>query len=156
MSHQLEKWIVNTDTNTCKIYSYNNLEGKLTQIKTIIHPECKLNDIELTSDRPGRYRARDIASGAYAPHSDPKSVKIQQFAQEISHYLDHGRTTNAYQELIIIALPHMNGLLLKLLPEKVKSFITHNIEKNIIKYNDNQLIDFFKEHTSHQQKMSHR
>ena len=147
MPHQKTKWIVNSDTNTCHIYSYHNNDKTLNLVKTILHPECRLTDVELTTDRLGRYKARDIASGAYVPHSDPKEVKIQQFAQEIARYIDHGRTTNEFQELIIVALPHMNGALLKHLSEHVKQLISNNIEKNIIKYNDNQILDFLKTHT---------
>lgn len=137
-------WVVNTNSNICRIYHYGKNLDQFTLFKTINHPENRLRDIDLTSDKPGRYRAGDSAHGAYSQPSDPKEIKIDDFSREIAKELDHGRKANAYEKLIIISPPHMKGILSKHLNKHVKDLITHNIEKDIVKITDHELIDFLR------------
>src|SRR5579871_5043532 len=106
-ANQSLTWVINTDSNTCRIYDYSKKPGHLTLIKEIQHPENRLRDIDLTTDKPGHYRTDGSAHGSYSQPSDPKEVKIEDFSREIAKELDHGRNTNAYKKLIVIAPPHM-------------------------------------------------
>jgi len=137
-------WIVSTNSNTCCIYDYSKNPTNLTLIKQILHPENKLHDIELTSDKPGRY-----AFGAYEQPSDPKEIKIDSFAREIAKELDLARTNQNYDALIVIASPHMYGLLSGHLNEHVKKLITHHIQKDVLHLSEHKLLDFLKENTQY-------
>lgn len=132
------KWVVVFDSNVCRIYGYS--KDQIVLIKEIQHPENKLRDIDLTSDKPGRYQAKGYVHGAYTQESDPKAIKIDNFSKEIANILDHGRNTHAYETLILGASSHMNGLLLKHLNKQVKSLITHNIEKNLMPLGESELL----------------
>lgn len=132
------RWLVIFDSTICRIYEYN--KEQLVLIKELQHPDNKLRDIEITSDKPGRYQSKGYAHGAYSQESDPKEVKIENFSREIAHILDHGRNTHAYETIVIVASPHMNGLLLKHMNKQVKNLITHNIEKDLIHLVENDLL----------------
>ena len=149
MLNQQSGWVVNTNSNTCKIYHYCKKPISLALVKEINHPENKLRDIELTSAKPGHYQSKGSAHGAYSQPSDPKEIKIEAFSKEIATVLDHGRNSNNYQYLIVIAAPHMHGLLLQQMNKHVKSLITHHIEKDLIGFSENQLLDFLREHTKY-------
>lgn len=138
-------WIIVFDSTICRIYQYN--KNQLVLIKELQHPENKLRDIDITSDKPGRYQSRGYAHGAYSQESDPKEIKIENFSREIAHVLDHGRNTQAYENIILVASPHMNGLLIKHLNKQVKNLIIHNIEKNLIPLTENDLLVHLKELT---------
>lgn len=144
-----EAWVVNTDSNTCRIYRYSKNPTQITLIKEIKHPENKLKDIDLTSDKPGHYKSSNAAHGAYSQPSDPKEIKIDAFSREIAKELDHGRTTHAYKNLIVIAPPHMNGLLFQHINKNVKDLVTHNLEKNLLHFADHELLDFLEMHTQY-------
>lgn len=147
-SDQRSTWVIITDTNTCKVYSYNRKEGQITRIKELQHLENKLKDSDLVSDKQGQYRSSgDAGHGTYSPQSDPKEVKIDAFAREIAKALDHGRTTHAYHDLVIIASPHMDGLLFQHFNKHVKDLVSHNIEKDLLHMQDRELLDFLREHT---------
>ena len=139
-------WILTTDSNTCRLYNYTEKPELLTLVKEIKHPENKLRDTDLTSDKPGHYKASGGAHGAFSQQSDPKEIKIEDFSREIAKALDHGRNTHAYEKLIVIAPPHMNGLLLKHLNKLVKDLVTHNIKKDIPHCTDRELLDFLHQH----------
>ena len=139
-------WILTTDSNTCRLYNYSEKPELLTLVKEIKHPENKLRDTDLTSDKPGHYKASGGAHGAFSQQSDPKEIKIEDFSREISKALDHGRNTHAYEKLIVIAPPHMNGLLLQHMNKHVRDLITHNIKKDMPHLTNRELLDFLHQH----------
>ena len=100
-------WLVIFDTTCCRMYHYNGNQLVLT--KSIYHPDNKERDIEITSDKPGRYRSRE-QHGTYTQESDPKAIKIDSFAREIAKTLLEEKNTLAFEHLIVAGLPHMMGL----------------------------------------------
>lgn len=139
-------WILATDSNTCRLYDYSKKPELLTLVKEIKHPENKLRDIDLTSDKPGHYKASGGAHGAFSQPSDPKEIKIDDFSREIANVLDHGRNTHAYEKLVVIAPPHMNGLLIHHMNKHVRDLVTHNLKKDILHCTEQELLDFLRQH----------
>ncbi len=133
-------WVIVLDSNSCKILNYLKKDKKFESIKQLNHPENKLPDRELTSDKPGHYKSSHSTHGAYAQPSDPKEIKIDKFAREVANNLEEGRNHQSYQKLIIIAAPHMNGLLQKHINKHVKKLIYHNIEKDLMHQTDQELL----------------
>jgi len=148
-SNQHMTWVVTSDSNTCRIFHYIKKANQLTLLKEIRHPENKLRDIDLTSDKPGHYKSSSSTHGAYAQPSDPKEIKVEGFSREIAKELDHGRSTNAYENLIVIAPPHMNGLIFQHINKHVKNLVTHNIEKDVVHLPDQELLTFLRSHTQY-------
>jgi protein required for attachment to host cells len=147
MSSNHSVWVVATDSATCRIYQYSKKPSQLTLLKELNHPENKLRDIDLTSDKPGHYKSSNATHGAYSQPTDPKEVKIDDFSREIARELDQGRNNHAYHNLIIIAPPHMNGLLSQHINKHVKELVTHNIDKNVAQLPDHELLNFLQTHT---------
>lgn len=146
-------WVINTNTNSCQIYYYQKNPPTLTLLKELSHPENKLKASEsLTSDKPGRYQTDSAAHGTYTPHSDPKSVQIDNFSREIANELNLGRNTRAYEKLIIITPPHMNGLLFQHLNKHVKELVVNTIQKDLHHLSSHDLLMFLKENTEYQDK----
>jgi len=146
MTSAKSTWLVTTDSNTCRVYDYCVKAHKLNLVKEITHPENRLKDTDLTSDRAGSYKVSGGAPGAFAQASDPKEIKKEEFSREVAKELDHGRNTNAYGALIVIAPPHANGLLLQHLNKHVKELISHNIKKDLLHLNNKGLLDFLHQH----------
>lgn len=139
-------WLVIFDSIECRIYDYSKREKNfIPLIHEIAKPENKLRDIDITSDKPGRYRAKGTGLSTYEQESDPKKVHIERFAQEISKYLVTSLNQNSYNKLIVVAAPRMMGILLQNLDKQVKKSIVHKIEKNAVKLPDRQLTGYVKE-----------
>ncbi len=139
-------WVVNTNTNACHIYHYQKSPAQLTLLKEINHPENRLKKSDfLTSDKPGHYQSdTSNAGGSFAQRTDPKEIAIDDFAREIARELNHGRATNAYENLIIITEPHMNGLLFQHLDKHVKNLVINTIQKDLQHLTDKELLAFLK------------
>lgn len=143
-------WVINTNTNQCRIYNYDKTPAKLTLIKEIIHPENRMKKSEyLTSDKPGRYRASNSAQGTYSQDTDPKDVAIDNFAREIAKELNHGRTSKTFEKLILITPPHMEGLLQHHLDKHVKNLVVHNIQKDLLHLSDHELLEYLQINTKY-------
>lgn len=50
------------------------INGCLTLLKEILHPERKLEDIEFTLGKPGRHREGDLPNGSFTQASDSKEI----------------------------------------------------------------------------------
>jgi protein required for attachment to host cells len=143
-------WVLVTDSAICRLYDYNRNPEQLVLVKEIKHPENRLKDTDLTSDRPGHFKSGANNRGSFSQETDPKEVKIEEFARDIDKVLDHGRVTQAFTKLIIIAPPHMSGLLFQHINKHVKELVTHSIKKDIPNLAERELLAFLHKHTGHQ------
>lgn len=138
-------WVVVANTSSCRIYHFNRKENTLTALKEMVHPEARLKGSDLTSDKQGKYLANDAGHGAYSPHVNAKEIEIENFARDIGHELATGRTQNAYDNLVLFAAPHMNGIIQNQLDHHVKALITRDIKKDYCHLADNELIEVVQE-----------
>ncbi|OGT35016.1 MAG: hypothetical protein A3F11_07360 [Gammaproteobacteria bacterium RIFCSPHIGHO2_12_FULL_37_14] len=139
-------WVVNSNSIVCRIHEFYKKGAKLTLVKELQHPENKLKSGDLTADRPGHYQSSHAARGSYSQPSDPKEIKIDNFYREIAKDLDQERCKQSYDELIIIAPPHLNGLLFQHLDKHVKDLVINNIKKDLVHLPDHELIQFLATH----------
>ncbi len=147
------KLVVNTNTNTCRIYHYVKHPAQLTLLKEIKHPENRLKSSDMTSDRPGHYQGGQSSRGAYSPHMEAKEIEIDNFSREIAKELNQERNKNEYDELIVIASPHMNGLLFQHINKHVRGLVINKIEKDLIQLADHDLLKFLQTHTQYHDKV---
>lgn len=139
-------WIVLANSNLCRIYSFEPHQKKITLLKELSHPENRHKSSDyFTSDKPGHYQTGSMAHGAYQPHTNPKESGINDFSREIAQGLEHARATNEYKKLILIAEPHMMGLLLEHCGKHVQELIVNKIHKDIVHYTDHELLTFLKD-----------
>jgi protein required for attachment to host cells len=142
--------VIVANANVCKIYHYSKHPLSLTLLKEINHPENRLKNRELTSDKPGHYKGGESARGAYAPHMEAKEVEIDNFSRQIAKELNQGRNENEFGQFIIIAPPHMSGLLFKHINKHVKDLITNNIKKDLLHLSDRELLGFLQMNAQYQ------
>lgn len=140
-------WVVAANSIACRIYNYNKNPGKLTLVKEIFHPENRLKKEEfLTSDKPGHYKSSSSNRGAYSPRTDPKEVEVDNFARQIAKEIDSGRTSGAYEKLIVMTTPHMDGLIFRHVDKHVKNMVSNNIQKDPQNFSEHELLNYLHEH----------
>lgn len=138
-------WVCVMNSTNCRIYDYKR-PLDLTLNTEVSHPENKFMTRELITDRPGHYKGSDTSRGSFAQATDPKETMIDDFTRNIANLLDDHRKKNQYEKLILIAPPHIQGLLLQHLTKHVKQKIEKNIQKDIIYMPDHELAQYLKEH----------
>ena len=141
------KWVVTADSTLCRIYEMPGNEKRLALVQEIAHPENRLKKGDyFTSDKPGHYKTDSSAHGSYTQRSDPKEVGIDRFIREVALFLNHARNENTCQQLIIIALPHVEGLLMNHLDKHVKELIVRKIPKDVMHLELAELQMFLENH----------
>jgi protein required for attachment to host cells len=125
------RWIVAADSSKARIFKA--MPGKpLEELETLTHPESRLADRDMASDRPGLTMERGgERRHGMEPSSDPKRQEAVIFARQVAGNLDKARSLQKYQELIIVAAPAFLGMLREQLSRQVEQTIIREISKNI-------------------------
>ena len=141
--------VVNTNSNTCRLYHYHKHPAALTLIKELCDPSTRLKSSELAADKPGHYQSGPSARGAFSPHLEAKENEIHHFSQAIAKELNQTRNQHGFDKLIVIAPPHMLGLLSEHLDKQVKNLITHHFQKDLLHLSDRELLDYLQTHAKY-------
>lgn len=127
-------WIVVADASRARVFSTNLTEkNKPWQfVHSMTHPESRITDGKLMSDRPGRSQSSSAHGGRSGLESvtPPKEVEFEHFAHELAKYLEHGQKTNLFGRLMLVAPPHFLGLLKKTLHTSVSKLIAGTVDKD--------------------------
>lgn len=143
---QHKTWITIADTVNCRIYQSNGKPNHLALVKEMTHPQSKLKDVDLTSDKSGCYKTTATNQTVYSQQTDPKKVEIDNFARSIAEELNNGRNDHAYERLIVVAPPHMNGLIFHHTNKYVNHLVTHNLKNDVMHLSELELSDFLHKH----------
>ena len=137
--------VITANSNKCRLYHLNKNKSELVFYKEISHPENRLKSSELTADKSGRYQSTNGSRSAYSPHMDAKDVKIDDFSREIARELNVERNQHGYDHLVLVAPPHMIGLLQQHLDKNVKELISKEIQKDLLHLSQPELMAFLKD-----------
>lgn len=103
---------------------------ELTQ--EIEHPEGRLRDREVDTDRPGRaFQSKGQGRSAYERRTMPQRQFAEDFAREIAQTLKAARVEHAYTRLILVAAPRLLGLLRAALDPPTAALVTGSLDKDL-------------------------
>src|SRR5579859_7392201 len=126
-------WIVVANRGVARLFQASQPTGELQEMDAFIHPEARLHDQDLVSDRPGRGFER-VGPGSHAeePDSTVAEVETGNFALELSRFLLKGRHDGRFDSLVLIAAPTFLGALRGHLDGQTKERILLEIDKNLV------------------------
>jgi len=133
-------WVVVADSSLCRIYEYHARPESIDLVREVLHPQSHLKDIDFKMDKDGSYHGAGGAGNYVSP--DPKDHATDQFSREIAKLLNDNRNAHAFEHLIIITPPHLNGKLHHHMNKHVKKMVNLNIAKDLIQYKDEQLLRY--------------
>ncbi len=133
------KWIMVANSNDCRIYGYDRHIKELNLIEQIKHPENKLKNHDLVTDRPGHYKVLGGGRGSYEHENTTHDIAIENFVKEIAARLNAGRNHHDYDSLVLLVPPVIEGLLMKYLKKPNLGFIQQVIQKNLMHLSEHQL-----------------
>ena len=125
-------WVVVAQQGQARLFRREKRFSPLKELDNLVQPEARLHAQDLQSDRPGR--AMNRARGgrtALESSSDPKRVAAETFARRVAERLHEGRTSDAYQELILVAGPTFLGLLREALDEDTQRCVVKEVRKTL-------------------------
>lgn len=125
-------WVVVADTTRARILSADKPVSALKELKTLTHPNARLHEGDLTSDRPGRDRNGSTSGSHDVGHTtDAKQEEAIRFAGKVNEAVESGRVAGKFKKLYVIAAPSFLGLLRKNFSSATKQMIAGEIDKNV-------------------------
>lgn len=137
-----DTWLIAANGCKARIFKLEH-KGALVEVETLIHPESRLHNHDLVSDRPGRdYESSNGRTRhAIEPATWPKDQEVILFAKTIAAYLDKARGENKFQKLYLAASPTLLGLLRHSLSPSTLKLISGEVDKDMTSMKPEQMIE---------------
>lgn len=132
-------WILVANASQAKLYANTGPRKGLVLLKDLSHPESREKAADLVSDRPGQMHSPGAGHRASQPKTDPKTNEARHFAQALARELNHGRVSNQFERLILVAPPAFMGLLNEKLDGPTANIVSDRFEKDYTKASEKTL-----------------
>lgn len=120
-------WVLSVDAHKARLFEAPTPHSKqIQEIKTFLQPDTVLPDRELVSDAPGRYH-----NGAKVPRMSPKEKRIEEFARDVTEFLETAHKKGEFYKLGVVAAPNMLGELRSRFSEDLCRDLCFEIDKNV-------------------------
>ena len=141
-------WVLVANGSEARLFEMDSHANNFSLLDAIDHPESRQKGSELSSDRSGHYQGERTGAthGAFNEAIDPKSYEIERFAMDLAGLLDEGRAASRYKELVVVASPHLHGLLNKHLDKQVEKMVSHHIEKDYTHVAEREMLETLRPH----------
>ena len=125
-------WVVVADSTRARIFEWSTANGSLIELYDLIHPEARLRESELTSDRPGM----TFDSGGQGQHPKQPAHSahdnaVNTFAHEIAIELERACHEGKFKRLVLIAPPGFLGQLRPKLKDQVSNKVAESLGLNL-------------------------
>lgn len=125
-------WVVVAHRGGARLFENKGPGKGLDLLREIDHPEGRLKNREIDTDKPGRsYESHGGARHAYDKERESTTHVAEQFAKQISGILDEGRNRQAYGRLVLVAEPRFLGNLRSALSRETASMVSATIDKDL-------------------------
>jgi protein required for attachment to host cells len=137
--------VVVADQSEARYYDMAGLEDGLHLVGRAAHPQARLHNRDLVSDRPGRvYDHANLSGGrrgAVAHHAtgserSPRKTEAVKFARQIVGELDAGLRRGSYDRLVLVSGPSFLGLLRANMPKNLHAAVALEVAKDLVHCSD--------------------
>lgn len=136
-------WILVADRSQARLFQRNKPSEGIYLIHQLDHPEGKLKEREINSDRPGRtFRTADAQRSGYSPDLNALDALATEFAQKLATVLDQGRSQNQYERLVLVASPRMLGMIRNSLTKLTQKLVVASWDKDLSYLSENQVVEY--------------
>ncbi len=105
-------WILVAQRAGARLFVHRGYGRAVQLVREVSHPEGRLPDRELGTDRPGRsYSTGSAGRSSLSQHEGPSEHLATAFAATLAEILRKGRDEHAYDTLVLVAEPRFLGKL---------------------------------------------
>lgn len=132
-----ETWLLVANSSTAKLFKIEK-QKNLTELKAFEHPESRLHNIDLVSDRPGRdFESSGTRRHALEQKTSPKKQEFQIFVKELADFLEESQ--GKFEALYLSASPTILGLLRQSLHPNTLKLVKGETDKDLIGFKAHEL-----------------
>lgn len=128
-------WVVVADQSKARIFTVADPQGALLDVGELEHPEARVREQELTSDRPGRaFDSKGQGRHDMGTSVEPGKQENIRFAKQVADHVQAAHNEGRCGRLLLVAGPPLLGLLRDNLKSSTGMKIAE-IEKNLGQFN---------------------
>jgi len=126
-------WVLVADKSRARIFSKNG-RSPFREETSLIHPESRLHEQDLTSDLPGSDGGGNGGGQRHGkgPRVSPKRHEAQVFCKQVADHLEAARADRRFQRLLVVAPPAFLGLLREQFSQPLGALVTREVNKNLV------------------------
>ncbi len=133
-------WILIAHRGGARLFEHTGRSTGLKLLHDIPHPEGRLKNQDINADKHGRtFDSKGKGRHAKGTAQDPVDNVANQFAHQLAHLLDDGRTHNRYHHLVLVAAPRFLGELRGVLDHHTQALIKAELDKDLSAVNERDL-----------------
>lgn len=134
-----DAWVIVANSSIARIFKLEK-RHELKELKVFEHPESRLHNLDLVSDKPGRdFESSGIGRHALEPKTLPKKLEFAVFAKLLADYLETARNQGEFDTLYIAANPSLLGLLRQSLHPNTSKIIKGEVDKDMTQMKPNEI-----------------
>jgi protein required for attachment to host cells len=127
-------WVVVADNCQAKIYRITKFP-KIEEISYLEHPDARLHNQELISQKPGHNIQRGGVVGySYQPEIDRKQLEASKFAVDLARIIATHQEKGDFARLYVIAEPSFLGMLRKHFSAGVRKTIVGELARELTSF----------------------
>ncbi|TDG19211.1 host attachment protein [Paraburkholderia silviterrae] len=124
-------WVVVANRVTARIFATESPLGAIEEIETLLHPESRVPEQSLVSDRSGRTERSAAGRQQSDPDTQHHERETSLFASQVATTLAKARNDGRYGTLVLAAPPAFLGALRKALDAQTRSLVTLELDKDL-------------------------
>ena len=133
-------WILVANASLARLYEHLGPKKGLKLIKELEHPESRMKNAELSSDKAGSFQvSSDSGRGSREQQTPPKLNAARNFAHALAKELYLGRSRNEFGRAILVAPPAFMGMLNATLDAPTAHMVSGRLEKDYTKTREPEL-----------------
>ena len=132
-------WILVANASAAKLFANSGPKLGLALIKELSHPQSRMKNADLVTDRAGHMQSSGDGHGSRQPRTKAKEQEMEHFARELAQELEHGRNARLFEHLILVAPPAFLGVLNEKLDAQTAKLVSTRYEKDYTQHDDKEL-----------------
>jgi protein required for attachment to host cells len=133
-------YVLVADSTHARLFSAESPSSPLHELETMNNPEGRLHDRDITSDLPGKIKGSSGRAGqAYEDETDPKEHLSVNFAKRIAKYLEDGRNSRHFEQLLVVSAPAFLGELRSQFSSQLSKLVCFELAKNLTTHSNEEI-----------------
>ena len=125
-------WILVAHRGGARLFENKGPGKGLSLLHDIPHPEGRLKNKDIGTDKPGRsFDSRGQSRHSLSKEQEPAAHVAEQFAKQLSAMLDDGRNQQRFAKLVLVAEPRFLGNLRAALSTPTAALVTATVDKDL-------------------------
>jgi len=126
-------YVLVADNARARVFLSDRFYRSLEELQNFAHPEGRLHERDLDSDRHGRQRAApNMGHHGFGGENNRQQHESGVFAASLTDWLSRQREGGAFEHLVLIAPPHFLGELRKHLHAGCEKQLLKQVDKNLV------------------------